>query len=507
MNKNGNLQFAKRMMSCLLPVACCLLTFTAFSQSSQKIEILNADALKMDTLHRAKKLVGNVRLRQDETLMSCDSALFYNNVNAVDAYGNVFIDDTETRVYADSLKYDGEKKDATLFGNVRVVQDSATLATTKLIYNSALKQAAYYEGGNVTARDMNITSRRGYYHTATKDARFKGDVVVIGKDYDLRTDTLRYDTKTEISHFYGPTEIRRARENIYCESGWYDTKTGVSVFGKNTLLKSEAQKIWADSLEYDSNKGFGRAYKNFRWTDTTMKAILTGSRAVYFTEMQRITVTDSALLIYLVDEDSLFLTADTLKSREDTTADATEFFAYPNVRIYKTNLQGVCDSLAFSFRDSTIRMYKNPVLWNDENQLTGDTIAVLLRNEKLDRIELYENGFIANKAHDELFNQIKGKHIYGYFKDRKLDRLLADGNGESIYYGKDEEDAFIGVNKAICSNMWIYLKDEQVSRITFLTKPEATFFPIQSVQPKDFLLKEFEWKEELRPKSKGELFE
>lgn len=479
------------------------------SQPSQKIEILGADALKLDTLHHARKLVGNVRLRQDEVTMTCDSALFYNKVNAVDAFGNVHIFDSQTNVHSDSLKYDGGKKIAVLYGNVRVIQDSALLETGKLIYRTELKQAAYYEGGNVTARDMTVTSRRGYYYTSTKEAHFSGDVIATGSDYDLQADTLKYNTDSEVSFFFGPTEIVRSNEKIYCESGWHDTKTGISVFGKNTMLHSEAQKIWADSLYYDSNLGFGEAYRNFRWTDTTMNAILTGNNAVYYTDKQRITVTDSALLTYLVDDDSLFLTSDTLKSREnsDSSGDYPEFFAYPKVRIFKKNLQGVCDSLAFSFRDSTIRMFKEPVLWSEGNQLTGDTVTILLINEKLDRFELYDNGFITNMAHETgLYNQIKGRHILGYFKDKQLDRLLVTGNGESIYYGTDDGSAFIGVNKAVCSNMWIYMKEEQVSRITFLTKPDATFYPIQTINPSDFLLGGFNWKMAMKPVSKADLF-
>jgi len=496
-----------RKRYCQVMIAIGLsIALPSYSQQSQKIEIIGADALKVDTLHRARKLVGNVRMKQDEVIMHCDSALFYNQRNAVDAFGHILIHDKNTKVYSDSLKYDGEKKIATLFGNVRVMQDSASLETDRLIYHTEKKQAVFYDGGTVRAQDMTITSRRGYFFTSTQQAHFSDSVDAKGKDFDLVTDTLRYDTKSEICYFFGPTEIIRTKERIYCESGWYDTKTDVSVFGKNTRLQSEAQKMWADSLYYDNIRGFGRAYSNFRWTDTTMKAILSGNKAVYYSDMQRITATDSALLTYLFEEDSLFLTADTLKSLEDTVNDYTEFFAWPNVRIYKTNLQGICDSLSFSFGDSTIRMFKSPVLWNDENQLTGDTISILLHNDKLSRVELHANGFIASEAHPELFNQIKGRHIFGYFEDQKLDRLLAEGNGESIYYGTDEDGAFIGVNKALCSSMWIYLKREQVNRIVFLTQPDAAFYPIQKVKFSEFLLKGFQWREESRPRSKMDLF-
>jgi len=477
-----------------------------FSQGKQQIEILGANALKMDTVHNARKLVGNVKLRQDEVTMECDSALFYNTSNAVDAFGHVFIYDNLTKVRADSLKYDGNNKIAVLTGNVRVIQDSATLETSRLIYNSQLKYAAYYNGGKILSRDMTVTSRKGYYFTIIKKVHFKGDVEVKSKEYNLLADTMQYDMEKEISYFIGPTVITMRNEVIHCESGWYDSKTDISSFGKNTRLQSEAQKIQTDSLYYNNNTGLGNCYKYFRWTDTTMNAILIGKRAVFLREQARVTATDSALLIYLVDNDSLFLSADTLKSRKDTIADFTEFFAFHKVKIFKSNLQGVCDSLSFSFKDSTIRMYYEPILWSEENQLTGDSISMLLVNEKIDRVELYPNGFIINKAHEELFNQIKGRHIFGYFKEGSLNKMLVEGNGESIYYGTDDKNAFIGANRAICSNMWIYMKDAQVNRIAFLAKPDATFFPIQTINPSEFRLKGFLWKEEFRPASKAALF-
>ncbi len=474
---------------------------------SQKIEILSAGALKLDTTggQMARKLVGNVKLRQDSVTLECDSALFYTNINAVDAYGNVHIHDEQARAYADSLKYDGDKKIATLSGNVRVLQDSAQLETNKLFYNSQTKSGSYFNGGKVTSKDMTVISRRGYYYTQSGDAHFSDNVVVTGTDYEMKTDTLRYNTNSKISYFYGPTDIIRPKENIYCESGWYNANTGISVFGENTVLITGSQTLLADSLYYDSKAGYGEAYKQFEWIDTSSDAILSGKKGVFYREQNRVTATDSAMLTYLMDKDSLFLTADTLKSKDDTLTDATEFFAFPKVRIFKSNLQGVCDSLAFSFNDSTIKMFRDPILWNESNQLTGDTVTILLKNDQIDMVELFQNGFIVNQAHVELFNQIKGRHIFGYFVERELHHMLVDGNGESVYYGKDDDGSFIGMNKAVCSKMWIYLKDEQVNKITFLSEPDATFHPIQLINPADHLLKGFEWKEHLRPLSREDL--
>ncbi len=494
-----------------IPVFSFILFFFTGNQTlsaqtgAQKIEIIRADALKMDTLHKARKLVGNVILRQGDVTMECDSALFYNMVNALDAYGNVHIHDPSTKAYADSLNYNGENKIATLRGRVRVLQDSVTLETNYLTYHMEFKNATYFNGGKIVSPDATITSVRGNYDTQSENAFFSREVKVVGTDYTIETDTLRYNTAQKISYFLAPTFITRPDEKIYCESGWYDSQSGKSVFGKNTVFESGSQRINTDSLHYDSNSGAGKAFLYFSWTDTAQQTQLIGKRADYFKEGQRIIATDSASLIYMIDNDSLFLSADTLKSGQDSLGN-TEFFAFPSVRIFRTNLQGVCDSLAFSFSDSTIRMYQQPILWNDGNQLTGDTIIILMHDGKLDKLELFDNGFIVNKAHLELYNQIKGRRITGFFLEKKLDKMLVEGNGESIYYGKDDNGLFIGVNKAECSNMWIYMKNQEVQRIVFLTNPDAVFHPITQVNTKELILKGFSWRESLRPLSKQDIF-
>ena len=477
-------------------------------QTKKKIEILGANQLKLIEVGNqpARTLSGNVRMRQNDIHLNCDSALFYTNINSIDAFGRVHIHDTSgTNIYADSLKYNGDTKIAVLYGNVKVVDVQMNLETQRLTYHTETKNAYYTSGGKITNDDILLTSGKGYYYS-TGDTYFRDSVVLLGKTYDVYADTLRYNINTEVTYFHGPTDIISKKQNIYCESGWYDAQTGISVFGQNTVLTDGSQRLFADSLYYDDNLSLGRAYKNFKWIDTSMSVILSGERAFYFQDNQNITAYDEALLTYLIDGDSLFLTADTLKSNNDTVNDVTEFYAFYDVRIYKPNLQGRCDSLFFSFKDSMIRMYNEPVLWNEENQLTGDTIVLTLRNDKIDQVELYKNGFIINEAGTGLFNQIKGKHIYGYFKDSQLDKMLIEGNGESIYYATDDEEAFIGLNEAVCSKMWIYLKDEAVNRIVFIDKPEATFHPIQQINPGNFILKDFRWRESERPLSKADLF-
>ncbi|GIV34290.1 MAG: hypothetical protein KatS3mg031_1825 [Chitinophagales bacterium] len=475
---------------------------------AQKIEILNAGSLSLDTANNqpARKLVGNVKMRQNDFTLECDSALFYIHVNAVDAFGNVVIYDKQTRAQADSLKYNGEEKIAILSGSVSVTQDSIRLLTQTLYYYITSGVGAYYSGGQVILSNMTVSSKKGYYDSRSGDAWFSGDVHVTGSDYTITADSLRYQVKSKVTRFCSPTRITRKDETIICHSGYHESVSGIAVFGKETTLLRPQQKLYADSLLYYSEIGYGQAWIYFEWTDSASDAVLSGKRAEFFRLQNRLVATDSVLLTFILSDDSLFLSADTLLSVDDTVSGSSSLLAFHRVRIYKDNLQGLCDSLVFTSSDSTIRMFNNPVLWSQDNQLTGDTIIIVLHNRQVDRLELFENGFIINHAHTQLFNQIKGRHVYGYFSGGKLHHLLVDGNAESVYFGKDESGGFIGMNKAFCSRMKIYLNKEQVSRIVFLTKPEAVFYPMQLVQPQEHLLKGFSWRAASRPRSIGDLF-
>jgi len=213
------------------------------------------------------------------------------------------------------------------------------------------------------------------------------------------------------------------------------------------------------------------------------------------------------LLITVVSGDSLFLTGDTLRSYKEDSNKVRKLFGFHHVKMFKSDLQGVCDSVAFSFADSTFRLFRKPILWVDNNQMKADTINILLKNKKIDRMNLLQNAFASSIADSGMYNQARGKNMYGYFKNGYLDRMEVIGNGESIYYAKDDKGSFIGVNKAICSNMILYFDTaRKVDRIYFITQPDATLYPLRQFPPEESRLKNFVWLDSLRPKSKEDLF-
>ena len=197
------------------------------------------------------------------------------------------------------------------------------------------------------------------------------------------------------------------------------------------------------------------------------------------------------------------------KQTIDTSVTWRVFYAYRKVKFYRSDIQGKCDSLVYSGKDSIMRLFKAPVLWSDKNQLTAEKVEMKTDGGEITNLFLTNNAFIISKEDSLKFNQIKGKQMTGYFKENKLVKIFVEGNGQTIYFAKDKKDGkdnLIGVNRANCSNLMIHIKENQVEKITFLKKPDATLFPMSDFTPKEFILKDFIWREKERPLSVADIF-
>jgi lipopolysaccharide export system protein LptA len=304
----------------------------------------------------------------------------------------------------------------------------------------------------------------------------------------------------------GPTTIYNEESEVYCEDGYYDTQSGLAVFNRNVVMKNPPQLLKADSIYYNRETGIGRAFRNIEFTDTS-RSILQYSNYAEYNEIENgIVSTAGSIAGYVVDNDTMFIAGDTIRSFQDS-LDRKTMLVYHNVRIYKSDLQGMCDSLFYSDNDSILRLFGLPVMWSDSTQFTADTISMIIKNNELQQMNLYSNGFIINEDDSLIYNQIKGRNIFGYFLDDELHKIEVKGNGESVYYGKDNNDAYIGANKTLCSDIDIYLQDRKFSRVSFKGMPASEFHPMQVITLSDFILKDFEWLYNERPKSREELLQ
>ncbi len=501
-----------RQIFFILILAMAVFIAAAHSQDDRqprRVEILHANSLEFDRNlgPDVRRLIGDVRLQHEDVLMFCDSAHLYSQNNIVHAFGNVHINQGDTvNLKADRIRYFGDRRFAEARGNVKLYDEEVTLTTDSLDYNIESNVAFYPMGGKIVSGKNTIESIRGYYYSNDNVLYFRDDVKVVTEDYTIICDTLKYNTETETAFFFGPTYITTEDLHIYCENGWHNTQKDISQFNENAVITHENQVVKADSFYYDHSRNYGKGFLNVEMTDTVERIVLYGNYALFEREPEYTMITDRALFVHYDQEnDSLFLHADTLESFFDSTGEFRILNAYYGARFFSEEMQGQCDSLYYTFQDSIIRMYTDPVLWNNESQLTADYMEIHSKDEKVDHVVMNGNAFIISFEEGDYYNQIKGRDMTGYFNEGELSTVHVVGNAETLYYPKEDEE-IIGVNVVASTSLMIYMKENSPHRIRFEKNPEAVLHPLEDMSHSDLFLKDFKWLEDLRPRSVEELF-
>ncbi len=485
-----------------------LASLQVFPQKTKRIDIINADELTFvkHGTSELKKLKGNVIFKHEDATMYCDSAFFDSRHNTMESFGNVRIETGDSvQLYCDFLRYDGIKKVANTRGNIRLYHQKSLLLTDSLDYYRQSGIAKYFTYGTIISGEDTLTSNFGYYFSRSRDFYPSGNVVVRNPDFTMTTDSLRFNTQSKKVFFLTRTKIQSDSSLIICYEGNYDTQADFAIFGKHTYIEQGRHILKGDSLLYDNKNSYGRGYKYFYVKDTANKIIVSGHLGSYDGINECMWVTDSACFSQIDDNgDTLFLHADTLKSIRDSTG--RRLLAYHTVRFYHKEFQGKCDSLVYVFDDSTVIMYKKPVLWLDDFQLTARQIDILSDSTGIKQVNLQESGFIIEHLDSTLYNQIKGKNIFAYFKDGAINRIKVKRNAQTVYYPQDDS-TITGLYNATSADINIELDSNRVSQITFLTAPEGTLYPVTQIPDDKSTLPGFVWLEKFRPLRKENIFE
>ncbi len=504
------------------------LTLAVSAQSPEDtveiIRILHADDWLFDDKieSEAQRLVGNVRFKHKGALLFCDSAYFFSETNQLSAYGRVQIREGDSlRLFGDTLYYDGGTHYANLTGNIRMLDQKNELTTHYLDFNRRNGVASYQGGGRIISpQNRNVlSSKTGAYHTFTHEVFFKDSVVLRHPDYIVKSDTLHYHTHTEVASFSGPTQIVSDRHTIYTTKGWYDTKHDRSQFMNHSRIRAGEQTLEGDTLYYNRKTGIGEAFGNIAYTDTTDHILLTGNYAIRKDAGQRTMITGKPVFTQISGSDSLYLHADTILATKDRSGMHHLIRAWYHVKFYRKDLQGKCDSLAWSEADSSLQMFRDPIIWSEGNQLTGDHIAIQTWSGKIRKLKITNRAFIASEYDSIYYNQIKGLHINGWFANNVLYKILVEGNGQTIYFAEGEKNDeekkdttgsaamhTLGMNDAVCSDILIYIADQKIRTLTLIDQPTATLYPMHKLPPKSLLLNGFGWHGHHRPGQKEDIF-
>lgn len=497
-------------LTCMLLICTLTLAPLLRAQKVTRLEIMNAELTAYDIKlgKDARKLLGNVQLKHEDVVMSCDSAYFYAESGSVDAFSRVKVVQGDTlTLTGDLAHYDGVTKIARVRNNVRMENKDVTLETDTLNYYRADGVATYRGGGILEQTDSKLTSGRGRFMLDTEIFFFMDSVEIENPDYIIKTDSLKYDSQSEISYFSGPTEIFNDQRYIYCENGWHDMQKDISFVTDNAFLEEDGRTLSGDTLYYEAEEGFGRARSNVVMFDTLENMTMKGNFALYYSEQEMAMVTDSALMIQIDGPDTMYVHADTLRSLQntDTTGTGRILKAYYKVKIYRPDIQVMCDSLIYVEADSAFDFFGSPVLWSDENQLTAAKMRVIMKDQQMHRMDLTGVAMVISQKDSTKYDQMRGKEMTGYFNNNQLSKIDVKGNGQTIYYAVDQ-DVIVGANKTECSDLSIYLKDNQISKVSYKTKPDGTYFPLELFPDEEKILSDFKWVEEWRPRDYLDVF-
>ena len=488
-------------------------SFISFSQEKRKIQYYaeqqEADEEKYPG---ATLLIGNVKMIHDGIILTSQQALYYKDKNFFKAIGNVLIKQgdtiTQTSSYAD---YDANSKQAVSWGNV-VLKDPTMTLTTDTLQFDRLNQKLYYKSYATIKDKINtLKSKNGNFYLEDKKFTATTRVTVVNPEHHLESDHLDYYTNSGLTYLYGPTTITNTQNDnrIYCEKGFYDTKTDISHFVKNAKLFLKERTVEGDSLYYDKNKGFASATNNIQVIDTVQNFITKGNYAEIFELKDSLYIIKRAVAISIIDKDSMFIHGDTILVTGKPEKRVVR--TYHNVKIFKSDLQGKCDSIHTDQATGLTKMFKNPVIWSDQNQITGDTIHLIsnVETEKLDSLKVLNNSFIVSKdsLSENDYDQIKGRNMFGKFKENKLHLLLVKGNAESVYFNRNAEtNELETITKEISSNIEFTLEQGQIETIKYLKKSDGKTYPPSKLPEDVRKLKGFIWREDEQPKKMEDIF-
>ncbi len=510
----------------------------AYTDTTSLLKIEQASRLnieKKDSVTTLQSLAGNVRVRQESTLFYADSAVINQYTTVMQAFGNVHINDNDSmNTYARYLRYNGSERKAFLKDRVRLVDSKgSTLTTSELDYDLNTQIAIYKKGGKVVNKNTVLTSKEGEYDGRSRDVIFKKDVVLRSPDYDIFTDSLQYNATTEIATFIAPTTIINQGRKIYTKAGYYDLKAGKAYFAQRPRVIDSTTSAIADEMAFDDSAKVGQLRGNVVLVDSANNVLVFGNQVFINNKTSSFLATQKPLMIIVQDQDSTYITADTLYSGKlsniiadrtipvltdtsdgyappdltgkDSTMDRF-FEAWNHVRIFTDSVQSVCDSLFYAGTDSTFRLYRDPIVWSNDSQITADTIYLFTKNKRSDRLQAFFNGFIINKVGTNQYNQIKGNTVNAWFVDGAIDYVRAKGRAETVYYMLDAEEKFIGMNRATSDAIDMFFVDKKPQKVKFINDLKGVTYPMQQIPRDEDFLRGFKWQDEMRPKSKFEMF-
>ena len=478
--------------------------------------ILQNDAQKLYTESLHYNTASQIAIYEDGATITDDTTFLYSKrgtyfvgLDEVFFKDSIYIKSKTFELYTDSMIFNTELQMATFVSPTRIDLDNGSKIYCEAGYfDIANNEALFRQNAQYVKEDQQALGDSIFYFGDSSEVVLLGNASLIETGKKASADKIIYNEKTEVLDLIGDAFFEDSIRKMTSEEMRYDLAADKVYTDQRSTLDNPPQFLEADTIDFDNASGLGRASGNIIWRDTSSDYTIFSQQAHYVDSTGYLKAYGGRpLLINQIDEDSFFLAADTLVSFEEVVDEDSlrQFLAYHDVRIYKSDLQALCDSLTYSSRDSIFHLFDDPIIWSDTSQFVADSLQIKLKDNQIDQIYLNQNAFILNSADEILFNQMRGKQITAYFKEGEIDRMLIKGNAMSIYYALDDFQAYIGANDTQCSSMLLRFGNNSINDIVFYDNPKAVFHPIQDINPEELKLEGFNWRISERPKSVQEL--
>lgn len=481
-----------------------------------KVFLEHADRLWMDDRIDAdyQVLTGNVQFRRGGMYMYCDSAHFYDKTGSMTAFGNVHMEQGDTLfVYAAELDYDGPGEMAVFYGDnyepVRLINRDVELTTDVFHYDFQRNLGYYDVGGVLTDAENRLSSIYGEYQPDTKNAEFRVDVELkdqAEKKFRLTTERLLYNTETRIARIVSPSVIVTDSATVYSSNGIYNTDSSkVDLYDRSLVVTPRGSTLTADSLFYDTDTSFGEGFGNVVITDSLRKSALEGDYGFLYEKIDSGMVIGRARALEYSRGDTLYMHGDTIRGY--LLPDSTHIVsAYPNVRFWRVDMQGICDTLNILERDSIMYMHHHPVVWSGERQIFGNLIKVHFNDSTADWAQLPDYGFVAEHIEDYFFNQLTGREMLASFVNGDLRQLDVKGNVEAIFLPQENDSTYNKMVRTESSTLKALFLDRKIEKMTMWPEVSGTVTPLYLSKRSESRLDGFQWYDVLRPVDKDDIF-
>ncbi len=478
----------------------------AYAQDKMKVH-LRAEQLEGDMIdgEPCKKLMGNVVIALEQFTIHADQAIYYDKRKLIEAQGHVkIIHEDGSMMLADRLLYEEEHHLAKLRSHVVYRSDATTFYTDHFDYDMETKQGHFVQGGKLIEGDNVVTSEYGQYNALDKTAIFDEKVKLANQDYTLQCDTLYYNAITKIAQFKGPTKItsKDGKQTLTTHvGGEYNTSNQQSTFAQSKV-ETDAYTLHGDLLRADKAAETYMAIGHVKLVAKEDDVIISGDYGEYQKEQGTAKVYGNALMTKILEEDPLYLAADTFVATENKSSNGSNnstVRAYHNVKLYKEDFQGKADTMVYQGADSTIDFYGDPIFWSNTSQLTADSVHILFQSKKFHEMHLNTHAFVASEDATGNYNQLQGRSMIAFFKGNKIDAIEIDGNAESVYFVVDGNGQLQGMNHLRCSQIRIDMEEDAIAGITFRRNPIGTFYPPHKIVEEAKALAHFNWRITERP--------